>query len=156
MKERNKAVPAAYLLLKKENTILLGRRANTGYYDGYYAVPAGHVEAGELPLACLIREAEEEIGISFEVRDAQLIHVQYVTKHDETGDRANYFFVVETYKGEPKNMEPNKCDDLKWFSLDSLPENIVHHVKMVLECYQKKILFSEVPFRKDFLNPNKK
>lgn len=49
MQERNKAVPSSYLILKRDGKILLGRRINTHYYDGWYSVPAGHVEADELP-----------------------------------------------------------------------------------------------------------
>ena len=49
LKDRNKAVPAVYLILKEGDKILLGRRVNTGYHDGDYTVPSGHVEAGEFP-----------------------------------------------------------------------------------------------------------
>ena len=61
--KRNKAVPASYLVLKKDGKILLTRRQGSGYYDGWYGLPAGHVEAGELPTECLIREAKEEIDV---------------------------------------------------------------------------------------------
>ena len=33
MKIRNKAVPAVYILLEKEDKILLGKRSNTGYQE---------------------------------------------------------------------------------------------------------------------------
>ena len=154
MKERHKAVPSSYLILKKDGEILLGRRINTGYYDGWYTVPAGHVEPGELPLESLLREAQEEIGISFEKKDAQLVHTMYRTRHDETGDRADYFFVVERWSGEVKNMEPNKCDDLGWFTLNDLPKNMMHHVRLALNLYQKGVHYSELPFNEEFLNPN--
>lgn len=80
----------------------------------------------------------------------------YRTKHDETGDRADYFFVVEKWIGEPKNMELDKCDDLKWFSFNNPPENLMHHVKLALDLYQKGIHYSELPFNDKFLNPNSK
>ena len=61
MKTRNKAVPAVYLILERDNKILIARRANTGYEDGNYQVPAGHVEEAELPTEAVIREAKEEV-----------------------------------------------------------------------------------------------
>lgn len=41
--ERHKVVPAVYAVFRDGDRLLLLRRANTGYYDGYYSLPAGHV-----------------------------------------------------------------------------------------------------------------
>ena len=114
-KERNKSVPAVYIILKKGEEILLGRRKNTGYYDGWYGGPAGHVDAKELPSIAGVREAKEEVGIDINPTDVKFAHALYRTAHDETGDRSDYFFIVEKWDGEPKIMEPEKCDDLQWF-----------------------------------------
>jgi 8-oxo-dGTP pyrophosphatase MutT (NUDIX family) len=38
---------AVHLLLIKNDQILLLRRFNTGWQDGFYSLPAGHVDAGE-------------------------------------------------------------------------------------------------------------
>lgn len=156
MTERNKAVPAAYLILKKDGDILLGRRINTGYYDGYYTLPSGHIESGELPTAGLVRETKEEIGLGILSENAKLVHVMYREKHDETGQRVDFFFSVEKWSGEVMNNEPLKCDDLAWFAPDNLPKNMMHHVRYALECIQKGIDYSEVPYREEWLNPNAK
>jgi 8-oxo-dGTP pyrophosphatase MutT (NUDIX family) len=94
-KERNKAVPAVYLIFMKDNKVLLGRRKNTTYYDDWYGVPAGHVEAGELPTSAGIREAKEEVGLIISPEDMSSAHILYRTAHDATGDRADYFFIVK-------------------------------------------------------------
>lgn len=154
MKERNKAVPASYLILKRGSEILLGRRINTGYYDGWYTLPSGHVEVGELPLECLLREAKEEIGITFKKEDARFVHAMYRAKHDETGERADYFFLLEQWKREPRNMEPEKCDSLEWFSLEALPKNLMHHVGLAIRYWRDGVPYSEVPFTEGFTNPN--
>ena len=94
-KERNKSVPAVYAIFKKDGKVLMGRRQNTTYYDGWYGVPAGHVEAGELPITALVREAKEEIGVNIDPKNIKFVHALYRTAHDETGDRVDYFFLVE-------------------------------------------------------------
>ena len=142
-KERNKAVPAVYLFLRKGNEILLMRRQGSGYYDSWYSIPAGHVEAGELPLEGLVRETAEELGIVIDPKDAKLVHTMYRTKHDETGDRADLFFLSTKWSGEIKIMEPNKCDDIKWFPINALPKNVMHHVKEALIHSEKGIPYSE-------------
>ena len=154
MSKREKAVPASYLILEKDGKILLGLRKNTGYFDDWYAVPSGHVEAGELPIACLVREAKEEIGVDIDPKSVKLIHTMFRVKHDETGPRADYFFTISNWSGEIENMEVNKCVKLEWFRIDNLPENTMPHVRLAVECYRKNIMYSELPFNKEFLNPN--
>lgn len=145
-KERNKAVPAVYLFLRKGDEILLMRRQGSGYYDGWYSVPAGHVEAGELPLEGLVREIVEELGIVIDPKDIKLVHTMYRTKHDETGDRVDLFFLSTKWSGEIRIMEPDKCDNIEWFPISALPENMMHHVREVIQNIEKGIIYSELGF----------
>lgn len=155
MYEREKAVLASYLILEKDGEILLGLRKNTGYFDDWYAVPSGHVEAGELPIDALVRECKEEIGIDIDPKSAKLVHAMFRVKHDETGPRADYFFTISKWSGEIENMEMNKCVKLEWLPVDNLPENIMPHVRLAVEYFHKNIIYSELPFNEKFLNPNK-
>ena len=143
MQERNKAVPASYLILKKGNEVLLQRRKGSGYYDGWYSVPSGHVEEGELPIDCLIREMKEEIGIDLEKERVSLAHLMYRVKHNPTGDRMDYFFVANEWQGEPRICEPDKCDDLSWFPVSELPENIIYYIKAAIEYAENGEIYSE-------------
>lgn len=45
--DRYKVPVSVQLILKKDNNVLLLRRYNTGFADGHYALPAGHVEENE-------------------------------------------------------------------------------------------------------------
>lgn len=143
-KERNKAIPAAYLFLEKDGKFLITRRYNTGYQDGIYQVPAGHVEAGETPSEALIREAKEEIGIDISPKDINFFHASYRPKHDDTDNRVDFFFKVSKWNGEVINAEPHKCDDLKWVTLDEIPENMTLHVKIAFESLKQGVVFREI------------
>lgn len=129
-------------------------RKNTGYYDGWYVVPSGHVEAGELPIDAMVRETKEEIGIDLERSSIRAAHTMYRTRSDETGDRADFFFEVTDWQGEPTNVEPDKCEHLRWFSVQSLPENMMHHVKEAIGHIQNGIVYSEVGADRVMRNPN--
>ncbi len=155
MKERHKVVPASYLFLHRGNTILLMLRKNTGYYDGWYTVPSGHVEKGELPSEGMIREAKEEIGLDLDPASLRACHVMYRASHDETGERADYFFNCLTWQGEPQNVEPEKCAELAWFSVDALPENLMHHVKDALTSINAGIFYSEIDKAHVVQNPSR-
>ncbi|MBI5134213.1 MAG: NUDIX domain-containing protein [Candidatus Taylorbacteria bacterium] len=143
-KERNKAIPAAYLFLEKEGRYLLARRANTGYEDGSYQVPSGHVEEGELPSEAAIREAKEEVGVEVSPEDIELFFVSYRPKHDDTDDYADFYFKTSKWKGDVRNMEPRKCDDLKWASLDALPENMTLHVREAFGALHGGVFYREI------------
>ena len=141
MKERFKLIAAGYLILTKENKILLSRRHNTNFCDGMYGLRSGQVEAGESVLTALAREAREEIGVEFVPSAAELVHIH--SRQASDGHRLDAFFNVKEVKGEVRNLEPDKCDDLSWFSLDALPENVVPYVRRVLEAVQKGERYSE-------------
>lgn len=146
--ERNKAVPAVYLLLERilegNHKILLMRRCNTGYQDGNYNLPSGHVEDGELPIDAMIREANEELGIDVVRADLRFMHASYRPKHDETGNRVDFFFHASKWSGEVINGEPDKCDDLLWVHPNELPSNMTPHVRQIIGYMVLGIVYSEL------------
>lgn len=143
-KDRHKIVPASYLVLRDQDKVLLLRRFNTGYEDGKYSLPAGHVDAGETFTQTLVREVAEEIGVTLEVMDVHVAHMMHRKAIDS--ERIDTFFVAEKWTGEIRNMEPNKCDDLSWRSLGELPENIIPYVRQALECVYDGVFYSEFGF----------
>lgn len=147
-KERPKVIPTAYLVLVKGNKILLSRRYNSGFQDGLYSFPAGHLGEDEETLSqAMVREAREEIGVEIDSADLELVHVIHRKQREPTNERRiNFFFTAKKWKGEPKIMEPDKCDDLRWFELDSLPDNIIPYIKQAVGCFRKNVKYSEYGF----------
>ena len=129
--ERNSVPITALLVLRRHNKILLLRRYNTGYEDGNYCFPGGHVEKGEPIHQALIREAKEEIGISIEGKNLNLIHVL----NRKINDNAYVDFVFEctTWEGNPYIVESDKSDDLQWFNIKKIPINIIPFMKEVFK-----------------------
>ena len=135
------SVPVSvHLLLIKENKILLMRRKNTGFANGFYSMPAGKLEPKESVENAIIREVKEEINI--DIKNETLRTIQVMNRNGIDRERIDYFFTVDRWNGEIKNNELNKCDDLKWFDLDKLPENTIPYIKEAIINYNKKIKFS--------------
>src|ERR1017187_7851758 len=67
------------LLLNPEGLVLFGRRQNTGFEDGAWHVPAGHLEASESVVQALIREAKEEVGVTIAPEDVEFAHTATAT-----------------------------------------------------------------------------
>lgn len=141
MKNRFTYIGSAYLFLIKDSKILLQRRYQTGFEDGQYGVPAGHLDGGETVRAGCVREIKEEIGVTIKPEHLKLVHImQRKAKNDE---RFDFFMTTDSYSGEVTNCEPNKCDDLSWFDLDNLPPNVIDYVGVAIENYKSSVSYSE-------------
>jgi ADP-ribose pyrophosphatase YjhB (NUDIX family) len=136
---------AVHLILIKDDQILLLRRCNTPWRNGWYSVIAGHVDGNETIAHAMAREALEEGGLTIQEDDLRIVHVLHRTSNFEFID---YFFVPEKYSGVPKNMEPEKCDDLSWFPIDALPENTIPYIRHAMERIRTGVVFSEFDERK--------
>jgi 8-oxo-dGTP diphosphatase len=143
MSKRHTIIPASYLILKKENKILLIRRYNTGFEDGNYSMVAGHVDPGETFTEAMIREAREEAGITLNPSDMKMVHMMHRKSHVDAEERIDAYFLASTWTGELTNKEPHKCDDFSWYTMDSLPENIIPYIRVAIQNVQQHIPYSE-------------
>lgn len=137
--DRFKMIASSYLISVRNGNVLLLKRKNTGYEDGKYSLPAGHVEDGESLTQAASREIFEEIGIRLRPQDFNLVGVMHRREKDI---RVDFFFTAQTSQ-EPVNKEPGRCDDLRWFPLSKLPGNTVGYIKQAIECFTKKQFYSE-------------
>ncbi len=129
--ERHKLIGDVHLLLTDEGgRILFGRRANTGFADGAYHPPSGHLEADESVVDALVREAAEEIGVEIAPGDVEFVHVMH---NCASGGRVAFFFRVARWQGVPDNREPDKCDSLEWFAVDELPQEMIPYCREALD-----------------------
>jgi 8-oxo-dGTP pyrophosphatase MutT (NUDIX family) len=129
-----------HLFFIRENKILLARRSNTGYRDGEYSVPAGHLDGDETVRAAAAREAEEEVGVRIKAGDIRFSSVMHRIEGDE---RVDFFVQVQRWDGEIVNAEPDKCDDLRWVDFDSLPDNTIPYVRRAIANHLNGIPFDE-------------
>lgn len=140
---RHTNIVAAYLIPQKDGQILLSKRQNTGYRDGFYSLIAGHLEPGENFTTCIIREAKEEAGITISLQDLLPPHIMHRKSVDNDSERVDVFFPVNKWKGQIKNLEPHKCAQLKWFDINRLPTKTIPCVKYAITSLQNQIFYSE-------------
>jgi len=143
---RTKFPVTVHLLFFQANQVLLLRRFNTGYEDGNYSVPAGHLDGGETVCIAAQREALEEIGVHIEVEDIVFASVMHRKSDDiqpGTDERVDFFVHVKKWQGKPFNAEPDKCDELRWCNMDDLPENTIPYVKQAIQNFRNGVTFEE-------------
>ncbi|MEZ5561015.1 MAG: NUDIX domain-containing protein [Pseudomonadales bacterium] len=107
-----------HVLFVRDAELFLMRRANTGFMDGYFALPGGHQHAGESVTEAALRECEEETGIRPEALSPRLVMPYRSGRHQGL----NFLFEAERWQGEPRIAEPALFDAAGWYPLDALPE----------------------------------
>lgn len=147
MRDYFKVTPASYIVFEKAGQILLIKRANTGYYDGSWSLPAGHFEEGETARDVAVREVKEEVGLAIFPGDLVLAHISHrQSPIPQKHERMDLFFKVKNWEGEPINAEPHKHEEIKWFSLKKLPKNMVPEVQNAINNITKGKFYSEFGF----------
>ena len=134
-----------HLFLIRSNQILLLRRHATGYRDGYYSLPAGHLDGQETVRMAGVREGREEIGVEIDPADMTFACVFH---RNEDEERVDFFMQVYKWNGEPFNSEPGKCDDLRWVDIDSLPPNTIPYIRRAIEDFQAGVKYDEFGWEK--------
>lgn len=115
MVDRYSLVPAVHAFVRdyERDEVLLIRRSNTGWLDGFWTVPSGHLEKGESVLTATARELLEEVNISTSESSLRVVGVMH--RQGEDAGRVDYFVELEgEWQGEPENMEPHKASELRW------------------------------------------
>lgn len=119
------------VMILKDGNVLLGKR-KLSHGAGEWAFPGGHLEHMETFEQCARRETKEECGIEIEnIRFLFLgnVHV-WRPKH-----YIQVSMIAEWKEGEPRALEPEKCDDWRWFKLDDLPTPMLAVAQIAIDAH---------------------
>lgn len=112
-----------------EKQMAIHKRIHPGK-AGYnqYALPGGTQDGAEMKEQAVIREMQEEVGVTISLNDIKLNNVfecMTVTKKGDEVQKILHFyhfgFVCEKWQGKFINNEPNKHTDLEWVDISKLP-----------------------------------
>ncbi len=127
-------VGGGVLILNDEGKALLIKRGQEVRNEaGWWSKPGGGVKFGETAAEAIKREIKEELDIEIEIT-GYLPHTDHIIK-SENQHWVAFNFIARITKGKPKNMEPHKCDDIKWFALNELPQKITQTTREPIDNY---------------------
>src|SRR5262245_34601302 len=110
----NSTVLVAAGVLERDGRILAARRKKGSHLEGRWEFPGGKVEPGESPEEGLVRELEEEIGVT--VRPRGILEVVFHRYPEKSV--LLLFYRCELIEGEPRAVE---CDEVRWVPVAELP-----------------------------------
>ncbi|WP_374510547.1 Nudix family hydrolase [Niveibacterium sp.] len=110
---RKRVEVAAAVITRPDGSFLLGQRAPDTFYAGYWEFPGGKVEPGETAHAALVRELQEELGITVH-RANPWITREHLYEHAHV---RLHFFEVSDWSGTPNDHVHSA---LEWQKADAL------------------------------------
>lgn len=137
MPQRQQVTVDVHVILERDDDILLCLRQGTGYRDGWFCLPSGHLDEGETVIECALRETREEVGVRLDpvtLRPATVLH----HLNPEGKPRIGFFFATSHWTGDIINAEPHKCAAVEWFPAHRLPDNTVPYTIAGLDHYDRK------------------
>lgn len=142
--ERENFLSAVYLIIKNdEGKILLQRRSGTKLWNGFLALPAGHIDKNENAYEALVREAKEELNI--DISTDSICDTFVVNRRNETlMPYYDIYFEIDSYEGNIEIAEPNKCTELVWYDINNLPDDMIPFEVEAINNNLKGIKFSVI------------
>lgn len=122
------------VIVRKGAEVLLLRRCGT-HGAGTWSTPGGHLDFGESPEDCAIREALEETGVK--VGSVQFRGLTNDVFADEGKHYVTLWMEAEYLSGEPAVHADYEASEVAWFRLDKLPEPLFLPLQQLLagRCY---------------------
>lgn len=110
----------AMMFNDKGELFITKRSQNCKNERGHWEIPGGSVQFGETLEDAVKREVKEEYGV-----DVEIIKQYPASDHIIPADKQHWApttFIVQIKSGQtPTIMEPDKCDAIGWFPLNTLP-----------------------------------
>jgi 8-oxo-dGTP diphosphatase len=118
----------AALLLRADTVLLCHRSIDREWYPDVWDLPGGHIEANETPTGAVVREVQEELGVTL----AWSLGRHSFERKTEEFDM--WVWTSRTWSGTPANCAPGEHDEISWFS-----EPEVCSLRLADDCYRNWI-----------------
>ncbi|GEM_PF-297662 len=121
-------------VIRKGDQVLLIRRKNV-HGAGSWSTPGGHLDFGETPEQCAMREVREEAGV-------EITHVRFRAITNDVFEAFGKHYITIWMESEYLSGEPHVAADYEvakigWFAWDALPEPLFLPFKNLVsgKCY---------------------
>lgn len=134
-------VSVGAMIFNKKGEVFLSKRSKYSTNEkGCWEKPGGKVDYGETLQDAIKREMMEEYGIEIEIVFQLPAQNHFLPKEHQHWVPTCFICKIKGNK-EPKILEPHKCDEIGWFSLNDLPKPLSVISKLDLKAYNECMPF---------------
>lgn len=133
MIEMSPKVAVGILVINKDR-ILLGERHPALPAGGFWSIPIGRLEWGEMIKECGLRELKEESGLTAE-------NLRFISIHNVVLPESHFLtmcLLAEGVKGEPGVTSPQEIVQWKWFKTSNLPNPLLYPIQDMIRAYEEQ------------------
>lgn len=105
---------------------------------GCWSILGGKLDFLEKLSECAVREAREEAGV-----EVELVGLLCVTDHLLPQEGQHWIapaYLGRVVSGEAQNREPEKTEEVRWFRMDEVPENLTITAHNAIRTYLQQSL----------------
>ena len=136
-------ISASYLCHDGKGNYLMSKRSkNCRDEHGRWDFGGGSVEFGDTLEETIKKEMKEEYCIEHFTSKFLGHYESFRTIDGKKTHWIHFHFLVEVDPKEVKNGEPEKFDELGWFTLSNLPQPLHSNLLAELEQYKNKLPFN--------------
>jgi 8-oxo-dGTP diphosphatase len=125
------------MLMDDEQRVLLTLRRRAPE-AGCWSILGGKLDFLEKLSECAVREAREEAGV-----EVELVRLLCVTDHLLPQEGQHWIapaYLGRVVSGKAQNREPEKTEEVRWFAMDEVPENLTITARNAIRTYLEQCL----------------
>jgi mutator protein MutT len=126
---KHHAIPTVNVYIINDKKLLLSRRVNTNWMNGFLCAPGGHIEEGETPTVAIVREIKEELGVDINPNDLDFFCV--AVRNEKPNEHIAFSFAIVDKDYAFFNNETSKCSELVWVDIDNIGDDVIDDFRTI-------------------------
>ena len=128
------------MIQNEQGEVLMGLRKGA-HGAGEWCFAGGHLDFGETIFETAQREVLEETGLRVTI--TKLFSVSDDFRYIKSNNRhyVTIGVLAKYLEGQPQIMEPDRCCEWRWFSLNALPNNLFEGTKWMVQNFKNEKIY---------------
>ena len=115
-------VVAKVILINSQNEIAMAK-VKRGFFSGHWTLPGGFVDYAEHPVEGAVREVKEELGVSVEIDEKDIVQIAERIFTSEGVQFLSFTYKCHIEGDVQFNPKADEIEEARWFSMQQVLAN---------------------------------